>query len=266
MGHGPAVIFMHGGMGDCWSWGPQLDAFAQDYRAVAYSRRLHSPNRDPNAAVHPSLDQEAADLDSLLDALQTGPAHLVATSYGAMVALAFALRHPHRVRSMVLAEPPLHRWACATLRGTRLLRQFMGRCWTACALCVRRRARRKGIAAADRRHVGTTCLRRLTCCAARGRTSQRRRDEAAHREAEALPDLPRAAVATLTMPVFLVEGASTSELHRRAVDELDAVLPNRRRTVIERAGHASAAENPDAFNAAVLGFIRAVDTRAAGRM
>ena len=129
MGRGPAVIFMHGGMGDCRSWRPQLEPFARDYRAVAYSRRLHSPNRNAVPVLHPSLDDDAVDLDGLQEALHTGPAHLVATSYGALVALAFALRYQRQVRSLVLAEPPLHHWACATLRGRRLLRQFMGRCW-----------------------------------------------------------------------------------------------------------------------------------------
>jgi hypothetical protein len=46
-------------------------------------------------------------------------------------------------------------------------------------------------------------------------------------------DLPRDAVAALTLPVLLVHGASTSELHRRGADELAAVLPDARRTVIE---------------------------------
>jgi pimeloyl-ACP methyl ester carboxylesterase len=81
---------------------------------------------------------------------------------------------------------------------------------------------------------------------------------------ESLPDLPRGAVATLTMPVLLLNGASTSELHRRGVDELATVLADARRTVIESAGHASATENPTAFNAAVLGFVRALDRRSEG--
>ena len=257
-GRGPAVVFMHGGMGDCWSWGRQLEVFGHEHRAIAYSRRLHSPNSNPPAAIHPSLDEEAADLGGLLEALQTGPAHLVATSYGAMVALAFALRHPHQVRSLVLAEPPLHHWACATLRGTRLLRQFMGRCWTP--------ARRAFDAGHDQSAV------RLLTNGMWGRPVYdglpAARHESALRNAramkllvgrgESLPDLPRDAVATLTMPVLLLNGASTSELHRRGIDELATVLADARRTVIESAGHACATENPTAFNAAVLGFVRAL--------
>jgi pimeloyl-ACP methyl ester carboxylesterase len=257
MGRGPAVIFMHGGMGDCRSWKPQLDPFARDGRAVAYSRRLHSPNRNAIPQLHPSLDDDAIDLDGLQKALHTGPAHLVATSYGALVALAFALRYPRQVRSLVLAEPPLHHWACATRRGRRLFRQFMGRCWMP--------AQRAFDAGDDDKAL------RLLTDGMWGRsvydTIPPPRREIAVRNVAAirllvgvgdpLPDLPRDAVSRLTMPVLLVQGAWASALHRCGLEELATVLPNSRRAVIESAGHASATENPEAFNAALAAFIRA---------
>lgn len=258
MGRGPAVIFMHGGMGDCGSWRLQLQSFARDCRAVTYSRRLHSPNRNVVPLLHPSLEDDAADLDGLQRALHTGPAHLVATSYGALVALAFALRYPRQVRSLVLAEPPLHHWACATLRGRRLLRQFMGRCW-------------KPAEQAFDEGNDDKALRLLTD-GMWGRpvydTIPSARREIAFRNvaamrllvrvADPLPDLPRDAVSRLTMPVLLVQGAWASALHRRGLEELAVVLPNSRRAVVENAGHASSTENPGAFNAVVAGFIRAL--------
>ena len=264
-GRGPAVIFMHGGMGDCWSWGPQLEVFAHEYRAVAYSRRLHSPNSNPTAAVHPPLDEEAADLGSLLDALQTGPVHLVATSYGAMVALAFALGHPHQVRSLVLAEPPLHHWACASLRGTRLLRQFMGRCWTPARYAFDAGHDQSAVRLLTNGMWGRPVYDDLPAARHESALRNARAMKLLVGRGESVPDLPRDAVAALTMPVLLVHGASTSELHRRGVDELAAVLPDARRTVIESAGHASAAENPAAFNAAVAEFVRGHELGSVGR-
>lgn len=259
LGQGPVVIFMHGGMGDCRSWRRQLEPVARDCRALAYSRRLHSPNRNAVPLRHPSLDDDAVDLDGLQQALRTGPAHLVATSYGALVALAFALRHPRQVRSLVLAEPPLHHWACATLRGRRLLRQFMGRCWKPA-----QRAFDEG--------DDDEALRLLTD-GMWGRpvydTIPPARREIAFRNvaaikllvrlADPLPDLPRDAVSGLSMPVLLVQGARASALHRRGLEELATVLPNSRRVVIESAGHAPATENPEAFNAAVVGFFARIE-------
>jgi pimeloyl-ACP methyl ester carboxylesterase len=257
MGCGPTVIFMHGGMGDCRSWGRQLEGFAPHYRAVAYSRRLHSPNRNPVPAIHPSLDDEAADLDSLQRALQTGPAHLVATSYGALVALAFALRHPLQVRSLVLAEPPLHHWAGATLRGRRLLRQFMGRCWWPARCAFDEGNDDQALRLLTDGMWGRPVYDSIPAA---------RRVTAFHNAAamkllvgaaDPLPDLPRDAVKKLSMSVLLVQGAWASGLHRRGLEELAGVLPNALRVVIESAGHASPSENPLGFNNAVLKFFRA---------
>jgi pimeloyl-ACP methyl ester carboxylesterase len=51
-----------------------------------------------------SADQMTEDLRALLDYLGIEQAHLVAHSFGGTVAVAFALRYPDRVKSMVLAE------------------------------------------------------------------------------------------------------------------------------------------------------------------
>lgn len=257
-GHGPAVMLLHGGMGDCCSWGPQIEAFAPHFRVVSYSRRMNSPNRNPQPVAQPSLEEEAEDLAGLNAALGAGPAHFVATSYGGLVALVFALRHPQLVRSLVLAEPPLHCWASATRRGRRLLDVFMGRSWRPAARAFD----------AGRDHEALRCLtdgmwgRPVYDAMPMARRDVASRNVGAMRlltqAADPFPELPRDSVAMLTMPVLLVRGAHASALHRLGLDELAAVLPKARRTVIDCAGHASPAENPAGFNGAVLGFLRAL--------
>ena len=257
-GHCSGVAFLHGGMGDCRSWDPQIDAFAPHFRVVAYSRRHHSPNRNPPAVAQPSLDEEVEDLAGLLTALDVGSAHLVATSYGGLVALAFALRHPPLVRSLVLAEPPLHRWAAATRRGRRLLDVFIGRCWRPAAHAFD----------AGRDGEALRCLTDGMWGRPVYDTMPAARREAAFRNVAAMklltraenpfPDLPRDAVALLAMPMLLVRGEGASALHRQGLDELAALVPRARSTVIEGAGHASPSENPTGFNSTVLEFLRAL--------
>jgi pimeloyl-ACP methyl ester carboxylesterase len=114
------LILLHGGMGDLATWAHQIRALAPRHRVVAYSRRHSHPNRNGDVECARFADRVSDDVNDLLalqDELRLGPAHLIGTSYGALLALAAALRAPARVASLVLAEPPLHRWACATASG-----------------------------------------------------------------------------------------------------------------------------------------------------
>jgi pimeloyl-ACP methyl ester carboxylesterase len=57
------------------------------------------------------------------------------------------------------------------------------------------------------------------------------------------------------MPVLIVRGEHTDDLHRMIVEELATLLPTAERLVIPRAGHGSPRQNPAVFNAAVVAFL-----------
>src|SRR5207247_687613 len=82
----------------------------------------------PNAAQPDgqeySLSLHADDLIGLIEALGLERVHLVASSYGAYVALLVTLRRPDLVRSLVLAEPPILPWLGRTPAGDSLLHTF----------------------------------------------------------------------------------------------------------------------------------------------
>lgn len=106
-GDGEAVIVLHGGMGDLGSWPHQISALSRRYRVIVYSRRRSHPNRNGDApCTHfgNCVDEDVEDLLALQMALHAGPAHLLGTSYGALLALAVAMRAPDKVASLVHAE------------------------------------------------------------------------------------------------------------------------------------------------------------------
>ncbi len=107
-GQGEPLIFLHGGSGDYRAWEPQLKVFSPNYRAISYSRRYSYPNQNALLARNHSAYVEAEDLAALIHKLKLGRAHLVGNSYGAFTALILALKHPELVRSLTLAEPPVH--------------------------------------------------------------------------------------------------------------------------------------------------------------
>jgi pimeloyl-ACP methyl ester carboxylesterase len=128
-GKGEPVIFLHGGSGDYRAWEPQLKAFSPNYHVISYSRRYSYPNQNPVLAKNHSAYVEADDLAALINKLKLGRVHLVGVSYGAFTALALALKRPELVRSLVLAEPPVHQLIRDTPSGEAVYQEFMANVW-----------------------------------------------------------------------------------------------------------------------------------------
>src|SRR5262245_14368515 len=102
-GNGVPVVFMHAASGTCDSWEPQLPAFiAAGYRCVTYDRRGWGRSRPDPTGDQPSDVGE--DLHGLAQSLGLDPFHLVGTAAGGIGALDYAIEHPQRVRSLVVAD------------------------------------------------------------------------------------------------------------------------------------------------------------------
>lgn len=97
VGAGPRVVFIHGGgEGGLSAWRAQLP-LADRFRLVVPSR--------PGYGESPADGPEDFETQSVPIAELLGDgAHVVAQSYGALVALYAAARRPHAVRSLVLVE------------------------------------------------------------------------------------------------------------------------------------------------------------------
>jgi pimeloyl-ACP methyl ester carboxylesterase len=228
---------------------------------MAYSRRHSCPNCSPAAGANHSLQVDLDDLAALVRSLHMAPAHLVATSYGALVALGFALDHPREVLSLTLAEPPLHEWACRTAAGARLYAAFVNDVWIPARAafdqgCVHDALRvlTDGIWG---REIFASLPPHRVAAAARNAESMR----ALTRTSEPFSAFTRADVSRLSMPTLLVNGEHSSALHLTVVDELARVLPAATRAVISGAGHASPLENSDGFNLAMQEFLEGCRAR-----
>ena len=95
------VLFLHGLGGSRTAWEPQLEALSDRWRCVAWDM----PGYGGSAPISPLTFEAIADaVAELLDRLGVEAAHLCGLSFGGHHALHTALRHPHRVRSLVLAN------------------------------------------------------------------------------------------------------------------------------------------------------------------
>jgi esterase len=72
---------------------------------IAYDRRGCARSERPESYKRTSVAEHANDAAALLDALGATPAIVIGRSYGGTVAADLALRHPDRVRALVLLEP-----------------------------------------------------------------------------------------------------------------------------------------------------------------
>ena len=95
-GPGPAVLFVHGGLGDNRLWEAQARALASRFRCVRYDLRLWGRSESPGVAFDP-----VDDAVGVLDALEIERAAVVGLSMGGGVALDVVLAHPERAWALV---------------------------------------------------------------------------------------------------------------------------------------------------------------------
>lgn len=106
IGHGRALIVLHGGPDfDSNYLLPDLDRLASTYRLIYYDQRGRGRSA---AGVQPdevTLASDLADLDAVRKHFQLENSILLGHSWGTVLALEYALRHPERVSHMILMNP-----------------------------------------------------------------------------------------------------------------------------------------------------------------
>jgi pimeloyl-ACP methyl ester carboxylesterase len=248
-GEGPAVVFIHGSLGDYTAWDGQLDAFAKQYRAIAYSRRYNYPNKNPVQPNHSAV-VEGEDLAAIIEKLNLGRVHLVGHSYGGYAALFVAIQHPKLVRTLTLAEPPL------VFGGDRVD-----------AAKERRILRAR---AAFEKGDPEDAVRIIVNSAGEGTYDRipepfRKRLLRNAPELEALvkssnmyPRVDRDSVRKIAAPTLLLSGEKSPSPQKAIDAELERLLPEktRQRVVIGGADHGMWFQQPEACRKAVLEFLR----------
>jgi len=98
-GSGEPLVLLHGGLVDGDSFAQQTPAFAERFRVIVPDRRGHGRTADVEGPI--SYDVMADDTIAFMDALGTGPAHVVGWSDGGDVGLLVAIKRPDLVRRLV---------------------------------------------------------------------------------------------------------------------------------------------------------------------
>ena len=100
----PALVLLHGIGSASGSWVHQLDAFASQFRVVAWDAPGYGESTPLEESAPVAADYARA-LEAFLDALQIRRCLLVAQSLGALMATALAAKAPERFDGLALISP-----------------------------------------------------------------------------------------------------------------------------------------------------------------
>ncbi len=116
-GQGRPLIMLHGGLGTTTMFGPLLAELGQTRRVIAVELQGHGHTADIDRPL--SYEAMADDIAALIEHLKLENADVLGYSLGGGVALQTAIRHPEKVRRLVLVSATCKRdgWYPEVLAG-----------------------------------------------------------------------------------------------------------------------------------------------------
>ena len=242
------VLFLHGIGGLGRQWGPQVDAFAAaGVHALAWDMPGHGGSA-PLALV--TMDGLAATLGAFIATLGLQRPVLVGHSMGGMVAQRLLSAQPHAARALVLAQT-------SAAFGSR------DPAWEDAFVRARLAPLDAGRSMAD---LAEGAMAELLGPTPDPAVAALARDCFAHVPGPAYRDTvlalrgfdARDALPHIGVPTLLLAGAHDTAAPPAGMERMASRIPGARLVVLPGAGHLAHLEQPDAWRAAVLGFVREV--------
>ncbi|MBI3734419.1 MAG: alpha/beta hydrolase, partial [Chloroflexi bacterium] len=243
-GRGTPLVFIHGFPLSRATWQKQVDALQANYRVIAPD--LRGLGESEGAGTVHTMAQFAADIHALLAQLNSGPVVLAGHSMGGYVALAFARHYPDRLRGLVLvgtkagADSPE---AAAGRRATAEKVQAQGSAVVVDAMAPRMLSAKNTDAqmAARVRQIMAASRPQGVIAALHGMAER--------------PDSTEL-LAQIVAPTLVVTGADDVIIPPAESHKLAEAIKGARLEIIPDAGHLVALEKPEAFNRALLAWLK----------
>jgi len=119
---GVPLLLLHGSFGSSRWWTPFCAALPAEIYAVAPDLRGCGQSDKPDYGY--TIEEQAADVAALLDALSWDSCHLMAHSSSGAIAIEFALEQPHRLDTLTLVDTVPVEGVFTPLDGYRVLEQM----------------------------------------------------------------------------------------------------------------------------------------------
>jgi proline iminopeptidase len=106
IGKGPAIIVLHGGPDFDQSYLlPEMDRLSDSFRLIYYDQRGRGRSANHVQPEDVTIASEIADIEKVRQYFHLDSVVLLGHSWGTVLALEYALRHPERVSRMILMNP-----------------------------------------------------------------------------------------------------------------------------------------------------------------
>jgi esterase len=251
---GRPLLMVHGTLGDQRSFAAQMAPLAAaDFHVIALSMRHCWPGNWPAEGGDFRIDTHVADVAAFINALRVGPVVLLGHSRGGHIAIRVAEHHPTLLRALILAEPGGE--LDESLGGKPALAK-QASAFTAAADLIAAGDEEGGLKAVaehtggpgawERRPDERKAISRANARTMIGQRNEQRRPYS------------RAAAVTIRTPALFLYGANTRPSFVANVEALSGAIAGSKVVVIPNATHGLTYENPTDFNAAVVGFLRAL--------
>lgn len=268
VGEGDPVVFVHGGVSDLRTWDEHLPVIGKHFRAISYSRRYARPNEGIPPGQDDQILPHVEDLAAFIKKIATGPSHIVAHSWGGVVALYAAMHHPELVQSLALIEPPaINLFVDNPPKPSQILPLLFTRPQTAFAIIKlgaitmdpAEKAFRDGDDKTAIEIFGRGVLGKKRFAALSPERYQQiwhnRNADKAQLLGAGFPPISDADVRTIEVPVLLISGRESPKLFRLLNKRLSELLPNSESVTIEGASHIVHEDAKKATINAILKFL-----------
>lgn len=245
-GEGSAVVLVHGLGNDLHLWDDVAGRLERHHRVLRYDVRGFGESDKPPGPY--SMEQMAADLCGLLDALDLSEAHVLGMSMGGVVAQRMALDFGSRVTSLVLVST-------SSEVGERARDA-----WLRLAGLIESRGFNLRNADASRGFSAQFAERFPDVVAAMGRRNAANDPRAYAAAARAAGDYRwTAELASVTCPVLIFQGLDDRLTPPGGSVKMQRALPNARLLLVEGVGHNLQAERPDLLANAAIAFFAGIE-------
>lgn len=245
---GLPILLIHGHPFNRTLWAPQVTALTEaGYRVVTPDLRGYGRSSVSTGKV--LLADFADDLAELLDHLDIERAVVGGVSMGGQIAMELQLRHPGRVRALVLSDTSA---PAETAEGRRFRNRLADRLLAEGMDGYAHEVIGKMLAAYNVTAMPDVAARVLEMMCA----TDPRGAAAALRGRAERPDY-RDVLAAVEVPVLIVVGADDVYTPVAEAESIRRLVPYSTLAVIDKAGHLPGAEQPERFNAVLLEFLAA---------